>query len=54
MRNLILIRQGTKQDRADYEEIARRIGARAPDVAVFIVDTKEASCHGRRSFASLP
>ncbi len=39
--NLILVHQRTKQDRADYEEIARRIGARTPDIAVFIVDTKE-------------
>jgi hypothetical protein len=33
--NLILVHQETKQDRADYEEIARRA-----DVDVFIVDTK--------------
>lgn len=35
MPNLILVHQETKQDRADYEEIARRA-----DVDVFIVDTK--------------
>ena len=34
--------QKTKQDRADFEAIARLIGARAGDVRVFIVDTKEA------------
>jgi hypothetical protein len=33
--NLILVHQETKQDRADYEEIARRV-----DVEAFIVDTK--------------
>lgn len=36
--NLILVHQETKQDRADYEEIARRVDAR-----VFIVDTKDAA-----------
>lgn len=35
MPNLILVHQETKQDRADYEEIARRV-----DVDAFIVDTK--------------
>jgi len=34
--NLILVHQDTKQDRADYEEIARRV-----DAQVFIVDTKD-------------
>lgn len=43
MPNLILVHQRTKQDRADYEEIARRIGERAPDIAVFIADTKDAN-----------
>ena len=33
--------QKTKQDRADFEAIARRIGERASDIRVFIVDTKE-------------
>ncbi len=33
--------QQTKQDRADFESIARMIGARAPDIRVFIVDTKQ-------------
>ena len=36
MPNLILVHQETKQDRADYEEIARRV-----DFKVFIVDTKD-------------
>jgi hypothetical protein len=40
--NLILVHQKTKQDRADFETIARRIGVRAPDIRVFVVDTKEA------------
>ena len=34
--------QKAKQDRADFETIARLIGERAPDIRVFIVDTKEA------------
>lgn len=34
--------QKTKQDRADFEAIARRIGERAPDIRVFVVDTKDA------------
>ncbi len=41
MSNLILVQQDTKQDRRDYEEIARRIGERARDIAVFIVGTKD-------------
>jgi hypothetical protein len=41
MRNLILVHQKTKQDRADYEEIVRRIGKGAPGIAVFIADTKD-------------
>lgn len=36
MPNLILVHQETKQDRADYEEIGRRV-----DAEVFIVDTKD-------------
>ena len=43
MPNLILVHQETKQDRADYEEIARRIGRLAPGIAVFIADTKDAA-----------
>jgi hypothetical protein len=39
--NLILVHQKTKQDRGDFEAIARLIGARAADIRVFIVDTKE-------------
>lgn len=38
MANLILVHQDTKQDRADYEEIARRV-----DADVFIVDTKDSA-----------
>lgn len=37
MANLILVHQPTKQDRADYEEIARRMDA----IEVFVVDTKD-------------
>ena len=43
MANLILVHQQTKQDRADYEEIARRV-----DVEVFIVDTKDGGLHEGR------
>ena len=43
MANLILVHQQTKQDRADYEEIARRV-----DVEVFIVDTKDGCLHEAR------
>ncbi len=41
MPNLILVHQETKQDRRDYDEIARRIAAAARGVRVFIADTKE-------------
>ena len=41
--NLILVHQESKQDRADYEEIARRIDAMQSGVRVFIVDTKESA-----------
>ena len=34
--------QKSKQDRADFETIARQIGVRAPDIRVFVVDTKQA------------
>lgn len=43
MANLILVHQQTKQDRADYEEIARRV-----DVEVFIVDTKDSGLREAR------
>ena len=33
--------QKTKQDRADFEAIARQVGERAPDIRAFVVDTKE-------------
>jgi hypothetical protein len=39
--NLILVHQKTKQDRADFEAIARQVGERAPDIRAFVVDTKE-------------
>jgi len=41
MPNLNLVHQDTKQDRRDYEEIARRIAGRASDITVFIVGTKD-------------
>lgn len=37
MPNLILVPQKSKQVRADYKEIERRIRVRAPEVAVFVV-----------------
>ena len=40
--NLILVHQKTKQDRADFEAVARRIGEHAADIRVFVVDTKDA------------
>lgn len=46
MPNLILVHQETKQDRTDFEEIARRIAAQAPEIAVFIVDTKDPTLAG--------
>lgn len=49
MPNLILVHQETKQDRADYEEIARRA-----DVDVFIVDTKAPGVADPRFDASAP
>lgn len=54
MSNLILVHQRTKQDRADYEEIARRMGSRAPEIAVFIVDTKEGAWTEPRFDAGAP
>ena len=39
--NLILVHQITKQDRADFEAIALRIAALAPDIRTFVVDTKQ-------------
>ena len=40
--NLILVHQKAKQDRADFEAIGQRIGKLAPDIRVFVVDTKQA------------
>lgn len=52
--NLILVHQKSKQDRADYETIARQIGERAPDMRVFIVDTKQADWADPRFEPSAP
>ena len=49
MANLILVHQDTKQDRADYEEIARRV-----DAHVFIVDTKARGVQDPRFDAGAP
>jgi hypothetical protein len=51
MPNLILVHQQTKQDRRDYEEIGRRIDR---DVALYIVDTKDAGLSDPRFDAALP
>lgn len=42
MANLILVHQDGRQERADYEEIARLIAAADASISVYIVDTKEA------------
>jgi hypothetical protein len=47
--NLILVHQDTKQDRADYEEIARRV-----DAHVFIVDTKAGAVQDERFDPAAP
>jgi hypothetical protein len=47
--NLILVHQQSKQDRADYEAIARRL-----ELDVFIVDTKEGAMRDPRFDAGQP
>lgn len=39
--NLVLVHQRTKQDPADYREIAARVGTLAPEIRVHVVDTKD-------------
>lgn len=41
MYHLILVHQSGKQAYSDYESIVARISQQAPDIRVFIVDTKE-------------
>ena len=41
MANLILVHEVGRQDRADYEEIARLIAAADRGISVYVVDTKE-------------
>ena len=41
MLNLVLVHQPTKQAMSDLETIAALVTERAPDIAVYIVDTKE-------------
>lgn len=50
MHNLILVHQETKQDRADYEQIARRLRG----IAVFIVGTKDGELRDPRFDAGSP
>jgi len=52
--NLILVHQKAKQDRADFETIAQRIGERAQDIRVFIVDTKQVEWADSRYERSAP
>ena len=43
MYHLILVHQSGKQAYSDYEAIVARISQQAPDIRVFIVDTKESN-----------
>ena len=52
--NLILVHQETKQERADFEVIARQLGERARDIRVFVVDTKQADWADPRYERSAP
>jgi hypothetical protein len=52
--NLILVHQETKQDRADFEVIARQLGERARDIRVFVVDTKQTDWADPRFERSAP
>jgi hypothetical protein len=52
--NLILVHQKSKQDRADFEAIARRVSELAPDIRVFIVDTKHADWSDPRFEPAVP
>ena len=56
MPNLILVHQRTKQDPADYAEIARRMAARAPDIAMPFVVKKDRSPASEtvRTFSAKP
>ena len=46
--------QKAKQDRADFEAIARQVGERAPDIRAFVVDTKEAGWANSRFEGGVP
>ena len=52
--NLILVHQKTKQDRADFEAIARQVGEQARDIRPFVVDTKEADWADPRFESAAP
>jgi hypothetical protein len=54
MYHLILVHQSGKQAYSDYESIAARISQQAPDIRVFIVDTKESNWDRRRLAAGAP
>jgi len=54
MYHLILVHQSGKQAYSDYESIAARISQQAPDIRVFIVDTKESNWDRRRLVAGAP
>lgn len=54
MFHLILVHQPTKQVRADFESIAAQIATLAPDIRVFIVDTRQLDWEQRELAASAP
>ena len=46
--------QKSKQDRADFDTIARQVDERAPDIRTFVVDTKQAEWTDRRFEPAAP
>ena len=54
MHHLVLVHQQTKQSMDDYRYIAAQIEQRAPDICVFVVDTKEENWSVRDRVASGP
>jgi len=54
MYHLILIHQSGKQAYSDYESIVARISQQAPDIQVFIVDTRKSNWDRRKLAAGAP
>lgn len=54
MYQLILVHQSGKQAYSDYESIVARISQQAPDIRVFIVDTRESNWDRRRLAGGAP